>query len=362
MITEIRTPTVGMDHVVVTCNTDNGGRLYFCVRPVSGGPEQAGESTDRIACENEFLHSIRIEGLKPDTPYAIMVRDGSGHEQAARVRTLQAPAGKHLVRFGVLADPHISVAERADGWRLFESSAMLVEKSLDRMAGMGARFVLVPGDVVDVGNDAQLDLAVHVFNSAAVDCRVVIGNHEYDPEKFKQAFGIGEGYYFFNARGLHVVMLDTPRPLLDDGQIAWLKSDLDEHADMPTVIASHYCLAPHEYLACVADHHIENHTEVRTLLGARRQVKACFAGHKNIPSVQRDGHMVHVTSPQVVTYDCAFDIVDVYEDGLVRVLYEIEDRSLLRFSQEHMRQMHQDKPGFSYGLDAMRNFTFMFDG
>jgi len=353
MLRELRVPTIGPDFIRATCNSDQAFPLVFVLEDDNDFRQEV-VSENPLPYEGEYLHAITMEGLKPGLQYTLTAKDGPAQFTEIRFTTLEKPASKHLLRFGYLADPHTCLTDGKTVARLFTDSVMLTEKYINRMAELGAEFVIIPGDITEEGKDEEIAMAKKIVDKAPIPCYVVCGNHELQPEKFRSTFNLGKGYYSFNHNGVHLVMLDVIQAHLDEGQFAWLRKDLKSHPSNPTILVSHYCLCPHSYLHNVDDHAIDNAEPVCAFLRTQVQVKASFAGHKNIPSLHMDGHIAHISSPQIVMYDAAFDLVDVYDDALVRILYEIDERNLLRFSQ---KLLDPEQGTFRYGLDKMRNFV-----
>ena len=209
-----------------------------------------------------------------------------------------------------------------------------MERSLNQLSKFGASFVVILGDLTHEGSPDQIEECQRLLATSPVPVHLMIGNHDEDAARFLQAFDLGPGYYYFDHADLHFVCLRT-HPARDlsaaDQQWTWLKTDLAAHADRDTFIFSHYSLIRHPYLYRIKDtkQEVENPAEICALRRSHTKVRAAFAGHKNIPSRTDDGHVTHLLCPRIVHYPCGFDVVDVYEGGLVRQIFEIDDLGLM---------------------------------
>jgi hypothetical protein len=358
MIVETRIPTRGPDAVVLFIASDGGAAVEAEVqqdgedvaRPLDVGPA--------VECAGTSLRSVLVDGLTPATTCRVSVWQGnSGNDLTTS--TLPRIGSALRFRYGILSDPHCSLRDDiAPGGRMFSHSLQLLETSLQRLHHMGVDFVAIPGDLVNAGRDDEIEAAKRVIDASPVPCRALVGNHESRPEPFIEAFGLPTcGYYSFDHKGLHFICIRgrTSGDLLPDrDQHAWFRDDLTAHSATPTIIFSHYCLAEMPYIAREDDYHVANVAEMSSLLRAHPQVKAVFAGHKNLPSLRRDAHVAHVLCPQIVGYSAEFDVVDIHEDGLMRRIHQIAELDLLWLSRG---MLDEARASYRFGEEEARNFV-----
>jgi len=304
------------------------------------------------------LQSIHIDGLVPATNYRILIWQNDSKNEL-RTSTLRKIESAHLFRFGILSDPHCSVRDDIGrGGRLFRYSFQLLETSLHQLHRKNVEFVAIPGDLVNSCVDEEIREAKRIIEVSPVPCRVLVGNHESRSKEFIEAFGLPTcGYYSFNHKSIHFICIHTKTPddlLPDRAQYRWLINELAEHQDTTTIIFSHYCLGDVPYIAREKDCHVTNVKEISALLRSHPQVKAVFAGHKNMPSLRMDGHVAHVVCPQVVVYDTAYDVVDVHESGCMRRVFEIDELDLLWCSRELTVESNRV---YRFGREEARNFV-----
>ncbi|MBI5725058.1 MAG: metallophosphoesterase [Planctomycetes bacterium] len=360
MIREMAIPTIGTDFAGIRWISDRPDEEELSFRSPDG-------KTQFLRCEkpipykDEFLFAAGIDGLSPATQYEVSARDAEAGGMNRTFRTLPAPPGKRLFRFGILADSHCAFRDKPGSPRLFWHSLALTEKYLGRLADLGAEFAVLPGDLTDNGTPDEVEAVRKIVAASPIPCQVLIGNHEFQPELFLKAFGLGKGWQSSDHHGFHFVRLRTFTPdelHADSEQFRWLTADLAANRDSPTFLFSHFSLHRHETLVYDPDCAVDNVEEIQAAIRGWPQVHAAFAGHKNMPTLSVVDGVAHVLSPQVVHYECGFDTIDVYEDGFIRIIYEIDELDLIRRS-EKAHESPQDI-AYRYGLEEGRNFYFSF--
>jgi len=354
---DLKAPTIGFDFARFRCVAERPGKALLELTDPTGRSIVT-DSRQPVEFENEFLHAFAVERLAVATRYQAVAILDADRTAPLTVTTLRPPAGKPRFRFGILADPHGSTRPQPKGPRLLPHAFDLAAESLARMRRHGADFAVILGDATNKGTDEEIDRFRAVVDAAPLPCRIMAGNNDAQLDKFVRVFDLGRGYYAFDHQGVHVVCLLTAWP--DDlatlgEQFGWLRDDLATHAAMPTLIFSHYALFDPPSHRIEEDRVVSNADDVCRFLRTQPQVKAVFSGHKNIPALNRDGHVAHIVCPQVCHYDCAFDLVDVYPDALVHTLWEIDRPDLLRFSQKQLRPPRD--ADYRYGPESARNFV-----
>lgn len=209
-----------------------------------------------------------------------------------------APSGP--LRFGVIADVHKDVMHDADErLRVF----------VDEMSREKVDFIIQLGDFC-VPIDANLAF-LDIWNSFDGPRHHVLGNHDTDgssdhPERFTREetveyWGMKDRFYSFDARGVHVVVLDgndqgpgqTPyyRWVADD-QLKWLENDINS-TSLPTLVFIHQ--SPER----PNDGGIENGKQLQKLLedanrkAGQRKVVACLSGHHHRDYLRRIGSILY---------------------------------------------------------------------
>ncbi len=118
-------------------------------------------------------------------------------------------------------------------------------------------FIVHTGDVSHLAKPEQFDTARCLLAELNLPVHFIPGEHDIlngtDPRPFLDHFGqgsLGNGWYSFDANGVHFIALVNVVQLGDKGmgtlgpdQLAWLKGDLAQHsASTPIVVLSHFPL------------------------------------------------------------------------------------------------------------------------
>lgn len=316
-----------------------------------------------------------VANLSPNTEYSVRVSTNGGSAEAS-LQTLAGPGtdlpaglGSKRVRFGVLSDVHVNL-RGGNGKRLYGAANQLFERYLGKLASdHSVEFVILPGDVADTGSDGELHEAQRILSTSSVPCYPIIGNHEYDPDKFNQVLlpSHPKGYYSFDANRVHFVMLATNEQSdlgPHDAQLAWLREDLQQ-----SLKESDICLVFMHYSLMLHPLHnngrwddglqvLYSASEVLKILHSFPHVKAVICGHKNVPSMLVDGAgVLHTLSPQLIQVPCGYDVWEIFDGGISRSCWDIEDQGLQLISR---RAAGDAEFWQRRGIDEHRHFVHVF--
>ena len=184
-----------------------------------------------------------------------------------------------------LSDPHIG----AD-WADVDPAAALTA-AVDRVRAMRPQpdAVLVTGDLVDHGSDAEYEQVRELLARLQAPTFTLPGNHD-DRAALRRQFGLaGAGaepvHYAVDLGPLRLVTLDSTLPgedsgALDNEQLTWLASVLDASPEQPTLIAMHHPplrtgVAVWDAIG-LAD---QSRRALGEVLDGRHQVRGIVAGH-----------------------------------------------------------------------------------
>ncbi len=144
-----------------------------------------------------------------------------------------------------LSDLHIG-AEWADGDPVAGLTA-----AVDSVCALRQQpdVVLISGDLVDHGADAEYELVRELLEPLQAPLYVLPGNHD-DRRALHRHFGVpganGEPVqYAVDFDPLRLIVLDTTRPgedpgALDAERLGWLEAELRARPDVPTLLALHH--------------------------------------------------------------------------------------------------------------------------
>ena len=284
--------------------------------------------------------------------------------------TLPAPIGKPKIKVGLLADLHLSLERaciddyRPGDRRLHGLSIELTEHYIKRLETLGADAIVLPGDLVEPCTERTVARLSEILSTVSIPCYPIIGNHEpWSPggvAVFHRGLGLpSSGYYAVTLAGVRLIMLSTPTPealSVGSAQYRWLEAELDAAAPpLDVVLFSHFSLLLHP---CVEGFRndgyqlLESHRALRRLLGRYPNVRVFSAGHKNVPSKLLSDRTLHLLSPQLIQAPCAYDMIGLYEGGVTRTTYEIDEQHYVELA----RSAYEHDWAVRYGDEAHRNF------
>ncbi len=262
-----------------------------------------------------------------------------------------------LWRFLQISDPHLG--SDSDGrWNNGFICTMMpdVIRCLRRdLTALQPDFILATGDISSNQTRDTMFAARDLMDSLGFPYYPMGGNHDFVVEEsrdwFIEAFHahlpIKRTYYSFTHKGLHFCVLDpwwlwednTLSPISElamaqkqkkdvtgarwavpEGQMEWLEKDLQEHADMPTIVSCHYpAIDVPERLkrpGMKIGGHLDNGVALCELLNRNTNVKALICGHLHMHIIEQDQHFTHIVTGALPEYPTEYRDIQVYEDRL----------------------------------------------
>lgn len=196
-------------------------------------------------------HTVRLSGLQPGAKYAYRV-GSAARGWWSDWATLEAPDGGNEVTFFHMSDPQSQNEKQyTEGW------ANVVSKAFELYPD--AKFIAGSGDLVDYGmNNHQWQW---MFDTASANLMSTYlmpatGNHE-EKDDFSTVSNFilpnvpdqdttGGVYYSFDYNNVHVAVLNTndlsDSDALSDGQVNWLKQDMQASAAQWKIVMLHKAL------------------------------------------------------------------------------------------------------------------------
>ena len=293
---------------------------------------------------------------------------------AVRTSALPAAPGRRKLSIGVMADLHLPATRghigqyRAGSRRLTGLADELGRRYIPRLEALGADLIVLPGDLVDPCTPETVSALAELLSLTSIPCYPIIGNHEpWTPggsEVFHRGLDLPEcGYYAVRRDGVRLIMLSTPSPDAlhpRSQQTEWLGEQLSQaEPDEDVVLFSHFSLLLHP---CVEGPRndgyqvLDHRRSIRALLGGFPNVRLFAAGHKNVPSKVIALGVVHLLSPQLIQCPCAFDLIHLYDGGMARTTFEIDEQHYC----EVARAAYEDDWSLRYGAEEDRNFCLSY--
>jgi outer membrane protein assembly factor BamB/predicted phosphodiesterase len=181
------------------------------------------------------------------------------------------------------------------------------------------QFVVLTGDITELGTNKELALAKAILDSLKVKYYIIPGNHDTGWSQtgglgFTKTFGDDKFHFVYN--GIHFIgCASGPYVRMSDGHVPrhnmnWLAKELKKiGSDEPIIFLNHYPL----------DNGLDNWYEVIDLLKTRNTVLAlCGHGHNNRPVKAEDIPAVMGRSNlRAKAAEGGFNLVDVTKDSFL---------------------------------------------
>ncbi|WP_421775057.1 metallophosphoesterase family protein [Gracilimonas sp.] len=241
--------------------------------------------------------------------------------------------GKHSeeesFRIVHLTDQHVTSRRKGhEGYKKCIQSINALDPSPD--------LVLMGGDMVFDGLYTELETyqeSIRLYSSITDELNVpyyhCLGNHDVlglssrrkvskdhpgiGRKMIMEELGMENDYYSFNHKGWHFVVLNSIfefegengpayKAMIGEEQLDWLRHDLGDHKDMPTIAVSHLAAFSHKgqinndfEMKAMSPIILQNNIDLRYVL-ERHNVKALLQGHTHISEDFRFNDVWYITS------------------------------------------------------------------
>jgi outer membrane protein assembly factor BamB/predicted phosphodiesterase len=180
-------------------------------------------------------------------------------------------------------------------------------------------FVVITGDITELGKRSEILLAKQILDSLKASYYIIPGNHDTGWSEsggldFKKIFGSDR--FFFNYAGIHFIgCASGPYVRMSDGHIPrsamnWMKEKLKTIGrDEPVIFLNHYPL----------DNGLDNWYEVIDLLKTKNTILAlCGHGHNNRPvQAEEIPSVMGRSNLRAKAPEGGYNLVDVRKDSIV---------------------------------------------
>lgn len=226
--------------------------------------------------------------------------------------TLSAFAQIKPFRFAFISDTHIGSPNGSAEEDLRRTVA-------DINAMQNIAFVVLTGDITELGTNAEIRVAKRMLDSLEVPYYIIPGNHDTGWSEsggltFSQIFG--DDKFYFRHNGIHFIgCASGPYVRMSDGHIPrhavnWMTEKLKKiGSSEPVIFLNHYPL----------DNGLDNWYEMVNLLKTKNTILAlCGHGHANRPIQAEDIPAVMGRSNlKAKETEGGYNLVDVSEDSIV---------------------------------------------
>lgn len=285
-------------------------------------------------------------------------------------------AANNNLRFAQVSDVHFSTLEENTSYKFLKKSPELFNDVIFQINTSGPyEFVMFTGDLVNKPKTHELTKFLTYANKINFPWYAINGNHDISIDgpltkkefckllnSYNKHMNTNKLYYAFTPkRGFRVICLDsiidyklTSNGEISEGQLKWLRNELDNHRKDVIVICTHVPI--HEPYSS-PDHKLNNEYEVKQILREYSNPIVVLQGHYHCTQTRQDNNIVYISTPSLVTYPNAFRVININsnkERTLIDVflketnLKDIQSRSKLRLLGIESL----------YGNESDRNTTF----
>jgi len=332
IIENVAVPTVSIDEAVIRWQEQGFSTVELEVISSDGERVYPTDIQTHVHSVVRFRRA-HFRKLKRDTEYQLTFSSG-GQILCAKgesvFSTLPNPNVERSGTIAVVADPHLTRDGTFRKGRLLGASFRLFEETLQRIRSEAHDVVVIPGDLADRGEEAAYMHAERCLARFPGKSLVVPGNRDnlqlirrYFPDVFQPQL--------IEVNGWTLIGLDTSSQELPSNAVVWLKKILESRERQRVLVFTHYALT--RLSGRDSEQAIVNDRFVQEALNHRKKVFGVFSGHQNAVFMRRLGNTAHVVCPQIVHYPCAWNVIELYPNGFLCWIREIEDPYLIHLSQ-----------------------------
>ena len=236
------------------------------------------------------------------------------------------------LKFAHVSDIHLSDKPVDTSYKVLSKSKILLDDEIAQInESSNLDFVMVTGDLVDKPQKPLLEEACDRMNKLKTPWYFAFGNHDaavgtsFNKDRYfsylqkrNKNMKFDKRYYsFVPKKGYRIIVLDatidsrlTSNGELPVTQLDWLDTELQiaKRTNQFPMIFLHHPL--HEPFPSF-HHRILNAEKFEEVVKRYKIPVAIFSGHYHAARIYKDGNILHVSTPSLVTYPCAFRIVTV---------------------------------------------------
>lgn len=236
------------------------------------------------------------------------------------------------LKFAQISDVHLSNKNVDTSYKVLASSPELFEDAIEQINETpDIDFVIETGDLVDKPRKELVEKACKYLNRLNAPWYFAFGNHdaavgtsfskddyfEYIKEQNKNITSSKRYYSFIPKNGYRAIVLDstidtriTANGELPEEQLLWLDTELSKakiQQQIPLIFMHNPLQEPFPSF----HHRLLNAKELQVILNKYDMPIAIFTGHYHATKIYKDGNVLHVSTPSLVTYPNAFRIITI---------------------------------------------------
>ena len=246
-------------------------------------------------------------------------------------------------RFGVISDLHIVVRETIDSsphrFHLVEVSIPALETALDRLISLDLDFLLLPGDLTQDGEIVNHQWLAERLSKLPFPTYVIPGNHDVpslqgskstiaasDFPQYYQNCGYQSSRQLYYTQeilpGVQLVALNSNNfnaegkqlGYLDNKQLLWLESTLENIADKLVLVTIHHNIIEHfpdQTNHPLGQRYMLDNADTLLKILDKYQVKLIFTGHLHVQDIAKWKNITEICTGSLVSYPHPYRIIEI---------------------------------------------------
>ncbi len=237
----------------------------------------------------------------------------------------------NTLKFAQVSDNHLSTDTVNKAYRLTAQSGQLLDDAIEVINQTpNLDFVFFTGDIIDVPFEKNMKLFFEHVNKLKYPYYAVPGNHDLClggylnrrlyvqlMNEYNKTYKFNKTYYSFTPKvGFKVIALDpiidtrlTAQGELPEEQLEFLDKELASAGNNTVLIFMH---VPLKQPFSSDSHRLVNADEMYSILKKYNNPIGLFTGHYHTTKVTKEGNLVHVSTPALISYPNAFRFVTVH--------------------------------------------------
>jgi len=241
---------------------------------------------------------------------------------------------KPILKFALITDTHctcqgefkkepkhiIQIGPYRVHWKNSYYSFSIVEKTIKYIgSNVKPDFIIHCGDITEYGKKEDMEEVKKILDNSIIPYYVVMGDHDVvGKNNFKDVFG--EKYYSFDFNNWHFIIIGI---FPSDEEISYLKNDLKENSQKPTIIATHRLLICDRFTKFLVKNFTHNTpllmpkaNEILSIIKEFPQVKIVLSGHIHSNLHYKENNIHFISTSSLIEPPYQFRNFVVYKDKI----------------------------------------------